>query len=67
MARVSGKVDAVRLPKELYYATRVMGNPNPRYSYYRPLELSGRNREEYVRNLQYGVGATAFEWQIARY
>ena len=29
VARVSGKVDAVRLPKELYYATRVMGNPNP--------------------------------------
>jgi len=29
VARVSGKVDAVRLPKDLYYATRVMGNPNP--------------------------------------
>jgi beta-galactosidase len=29
VARVSGKVDAVRLPKEMYYATRVMGNPNP--------------------------------------
>jgi beta-galactosidase len=29
VARVSGKVDAVRLPKELYYAHRVMQNPNP--------------------------------------
>jgi len=29
VARVSGKVDSVRLPKELYYAHRVMQNPNP--------------------------------------
>ncbi|HVT81545.1 MAG TPA: DUF4982 domain-containing protein, partial [Phycisphaerae bacterium] len=27
--RVSGKVDGVRLPKEIYYVTRVMQNPNP--------------------------------------
>ncbi len=29
VARVSGKVDAVRLPKEIYYAHRVMQNPEP--------------------------------------
>jgi beta-galactosidase len=29
VARVSGKVDAVRLPKEAYYAYRVMQNPRP--------------------------------------
>ncbi|MGN6366807.1 MAG: sugar-binding domain-containing protein [Phycisphaerae bacterium] len=29
VARVSGKVDAVRLPKELYYVSRVMQNPSP--------------------------------------
>ena len=29
VCRVSGKVDAVRLPKELYYAHQVVGNPNP--------------------------------------
>ena len=29
MARVSGKVDAVRLPKEIYYALRVMQNEQP--------------------------------------
>jgi beta-galactosidase len=27
--RVSGKVDGVRLPKEIYYVSRVMQNPNP--------------------------------------
>ncbi|MDP8999191.1 MAG: DUF4982 domain-containing protein, partial [Myxococcota bacterium] len=29
VCRVSGKVDAVRLPKELYYAHQVVGNPLP--------------------------------------
>jgi beta-galactosidase len=29
VCRVSGKVDAVRLPKEIYYAFRVAGNPQP--------------------------------------
>jgi len=29
VCRVSGKVDAVRLPKELYYAHQVVGNPQP--------------------------------------
>ncbi len=29
VARVSGKVDAVRLPKEIYFAHRVMQNPKP--------------------------------------
>ena len=29
VARVSGKVDAVRLPKEIYFAHRVMQNPAP--------------------------------------
>ncbi len=29
VARVSGKVDAVRLPKEIYFAHRVMQNPEP--------------------------------------
>jgi len=29
VARVSGKVDAVRLPKEIYFAHRVMQNPQP--------------------------------------
>jgi beta-galactosidase len=29
VARVSGKVDAVRLPKEIYFASRVMQNPQP--------------------------------------
>lgn len=29
VARVSGKVDAVRLPKEAFYAYRVMQNPQP--------------------------------------
>ena len=29
VARVSGKVDAVRLPKEMYFVSRVMQNPNP--------------------------------------
>ncbi|HEY2761628.1 MAG TPA: DUF4982 domain-containing protein, partial [Pirellulales bacterium] len=29
VARCSGKVDAVRLPKEIYYAYRVMQNPRP--------------------------------------
>ena len=29
VARVSGKVDAVRLPKEIYFAQRVMQNPAP--------------------------------------
>ena len=29
VARCSGKVDAVRLPKEIYYASRVMQNPQP--------------------------------------
>ncbi len=29
VARVSGKVDAVRLPKEIYFAERVMQNPQP--------------------------------------
>jgi beta-galactosidase len=29
VARVSGKVDAVRLPKEIYFAHQVMQNPNP--------------------------------------
>ena len=29
VCRVSGKVDAVRLPKELYFAHRVVGNPQP--------------------------------------
>lgn len=29
VARVSGKVDAVRLPKDIYYAYRVMQNENP--------------------------------------
>jgi beta-galactosidase len=29
VARTSGKVDAVRLPKELYFAHRVMQNPQP--------------------------------------
>jgi len=29
VCRVSGKVDAVRLPKELFYAHQVVGNPQP--------------------------------------
>ena len=29
VCRVSGKVDAVRLPKEIYYAFQVAGNPQP--------------------------------------
>lgn len=29
VARVSGKVDAVRLPKDIYYAYRVIQNPRP--------------------------------------
>jgi beta-galactosidase len=29
VARVSGKVDAVRLPKEIYFAHQVMQNPSP--------------------------------------
>jgi beta-galactosidase len=29
VARVSGKVDAVRLPKEIYFTERVMQNPQP--------------------------------------
>ena len=29
VARASGKVDAVRLPKQLYFAHRVVGNPQP--------------------------------------
>ncbi|HEX3569397.1 MAG TPA: DUF4982 domain-containing protein [Acidobacteriaceae bacterium] len=29
VARVSGKVDAMRLPKEIYYAYRVIQNPQP--------------------------------------
>jgi beta-galactosidase len=29
VCRVSGKVDAVRLPKEIYYAHQVIGNPSP--------------------------------------
>ncbi|HXE08818.1 MAG TPA: DUF4982 domain-containing protein [Acidobacteriaceae bacterium] len=29
VARVSGKVDAVRLPKEIYFAHRVIQNPSP--------------------------------------
>jgi beta-galactosidase len=29
VARVSGKVDAVRLPKEIYFAERVVQNPQP--------------------------------------
>jgi beta-galactosidase len=29
VCRVSGKVDAVRLPKEIYYAHQVIGNPQP--------------------------------------
>ncbi len=29
VSRVSGKVDAVRLPKEIYFAHRVMQNPQP--------------------------------------
>lgn len=29
VARVSGKVDAVRLPKQIYFASRVMQNPQP--------------------------------------
>ncbi len=29
VVRVSGKVDGVRLPKELFYVTRVMQNPQP--------------------------------------
>jgi len=29
VCRVSGKVDAVRIPKQVYYAHRVIGNPQP--------------------------------------
>ena len=56
VARVSGKVDAVRLPKEIYFAHRVMQNPAARYPHSRPLDVSGQYAKNRVCNCQHRGG-----------
>ena len=46
VARVSGKVDSVRLPKQAYYVYRVMQNPRAGHSHHRPLDLSDEHGED---------------------
>jgi hypothetical protein len=42
--RVSGKVDGVRLPKELFHVSRVMQNPQPDMGYFFSLIRGNRTR-----------------------
>ena len=64
--RVSGKVDAVRLPKEIYFAHRVMQNDAAGHSHSRATGLIRRTRENGLRHCQHASGRAVSERQIAR-
>ncbi len=72
VARVSGKVDAMRLPKEIYFAHRVMQNEQPdlhilgHWSYPdRPQPDGAQDGEDGLRHCEHGVGGTVRQRQIA--
>ncbi len=58
-ARVSGKVDAVRLPKSIYSAHRVMQNSAAGRPHPRPLDVSEKATQDGVRDRKYKGGRTA--------
>ena len=55
-SRVSGKVDAVRLPKSIYYAHRVMQNPKARRLHPRALDVPGGDPQDGLRDRQHAGG-----------
>ena len=59
VARVSGKVDAMRLPKEIYFAHRVIQNDAARPAHHRPLELSHRPERKPTVKTIYVIANTA--------
>ena len=61
MARVSGKVDAVRLPKPIYFAYRVMQNPQPDVHILGHWTYPAGNPQDRVRDRQYASGRVALE------
>ena len=64
VARVSGKVDAMRLPKEIYFAHRVIQNEQPdlhilgHWSYPETQPGGAKTVKNNLRHREYGFGRT---------